>query len=65
MWCFGKINGKLAEVYFENKRGKSVPGAHCFVNKKDYKTKLEKRWIKEDLKRCNLSFRNNEYLDIG
>jgi len=64
MWCFGKVNGKLAEVWFENKRGKSVPYAHCFVDEKDYKTKVEKRWIEQDLRRVNLGFKNKKYTDL-
>lgn len=23
MWCFARVNGKLAEIYFEEKRGKN------------------------------------------
>jgi hypothetical protein len=64
MWSFGKVNGKLAEVYFENKRGKSHPYAHCFVQKEKYKTKSEQKWIEEDLKRVNLKFENYKYTDI-
>jgi hypothetical protein len=64
MWCFGKVNGKLAEVWFENKRGKSVPYAHCFVEEKDYKTKQEKKWIEQDLKRVNLTFENKIYSNL-
>ena len=62
-WCFGKVNGKLAEVYFENKRGKSVPCAHCFVQREEYKTKKEQKMIEEDIKKVNLSFKNNVYSD--
>jgi hypothetical protein len=61
MWCFAKVNGKLAEIYFEEKRGKNEIYAHCFVDKKNYKTKTEKKWIEEDLKRVNLSFKNKKY----
>ena len=61
MWCFGKVNGKLAEVFFEDKHGKSVPYAHCFVQKEEYETKQEKKWIEKDLKRVNLTFKNKIY----
>lgn len=64
MWCFGKVNGKLAEVFFEKKNGKSLPWAHCLVKKEEYKTKKEQRWIKEDTKRVKLSFKNKKYTRI-
>ncbi|MEK7470889.1 MAG: hypothetical protein AAB622_02735 [Patescibacteria group bacterium] len=64
MWCFGKVNGKLAEVYFEEKRGKNEIYAHCFVDEKDYKTKREKMWIKEDTKKFKFSFKNSKYTDL-
>lgn len=63
-WCFGKVNNKFAEVWFENRHGKSFPYAHCFVNEKDYKTKVEKQWIEADLKRVNLIFKNKVYLNL-
>lgn len=63
-WSFGKVNGKLAEVYFENKRGKSVPCAHCFAQKEEYKTKEEQRWIEKDIKKVNLIFKNNVYSNL-
>ena len=53
MWCFGKVNGKLAEVYFEEKRGKNEIYAHCFVDEKDYKTKREKCGLRKILKNLN------------
>jgi hypothetical protein len=53
MWCFAKINGKLAEIYFEKKGGKNKIYAHRFVDEKDYKTKTEKKWIEEDTKKFN------------
>ncbi|MCX6704825.1 MAG: hypothetical protein NT162_00595 [Candidatus Woesebacteria bacterium] len=64
MWCFGKVNGKFAEVFFENKHGKSIPYAHCFVGESNYETKQEKKWIEQDLKRVNLSFKKNKYSDL-
>lgn len=64
MWCFGKVNGKFAEVWFENRRGKSIPYAHCFVDESDYKTKQERKWIEQDIKRVNLSFKKNTYVNL-
>ena len=42
-WCFGLINNRLAEIYFE--KGKIC--GHCYAKESGYKTKQEKRWIKE------------------
>lgn len=64
MWCFGKVNGKLAEVFFEKRRGKSVPYAHCLVQKEEYKTREEQKWIEKDIKKVNLSFKNNVYSSL-
>lgn len=65
MWCFAKVNGKLAEIYFEKKRGKNEINAHCFVDLKDYKTKREQKWIEKDTKKFNFIFKNNKYIDLN
>lgn len=65
-WAFATINGRLAEIFFDNetkiKKGalKKIQG-HCYVKMSEYKTKKEKRWIKEDTKRNRFSYRNKKY----
>lgn len=61
MWCFAEVNGKLAEIYFEKRRGKNEVYAHCFVQKKEYKTKRELRWIEEDTKKFKFIYKNGKY----
>ncbi|HEY4517821.1 MAG TPA: hypothetical protein VJI74_02935 [Candidatus Paceibacterota bacterium] len=61
-WCFGIVRGRLAEVYFESRgEGEKLPFAHCYVSKKEYKTKQEQRWIVEDTKRTWFSFHSKRY----
>lgn len=64
MWCFAKVNGKLAEIYFEERRGKNKVCAHCFVDEKDYKTKQEKKWIESDTKKFKFSFKKGKYTNL-
>lgn len=44
-WCFAIINNKLAEIYFEKKKGKIKIEGHCYVKKEEFKTraKMDKR----------------------
>ncbi|MBU1084843.1 hypothetical protein KKB06_00680 [Patescibacteria group bacterium] len=63
-WCFGIVNRKLAEVYFTKKKNKVDFVAHCYVKKADYKTKLEKRYIKEDCEKLKLIYKNGQYTEI-
>lgn len=60
-WCFAKVNHKLAEIYFKGKPGKSKILGHCFVKKSEYKTKKELKWLKEDVKKFQLIYKNNKY----
>jgi len=56
------VRGRLAEVYFESRgKGKKLPFAHCYVSKKEYKTKQEQKWIAEDTKRTRFSFHSKRY----
>lgn len=65
-WCFAKINGRLAELYFEkNKSAKPKILGHCYVNKSEYKTKTELRWIEQDSKHFNFLYKNSQYIDLG
>lgn len=57
-WCFALVNSKLAEIYFDkSKSGRIKIRGHCFVNKKEYKTKQEQKWIQEDTKRVRVVYR--------
>ena len=60
-WCFSIINRRLAEVYLEKKRGKVEILEHCYVKEKEYKTKKEKQWIKEDSVKFKFTYRNSQY----
>lgn len=64
MWCFAKVNGKLAEIYFEKRRGKNETYAHCFVDENEYTTKVERKWIEQDTNRFKFAFKNKKYTDL-
>lgn len=60
-WSFAKINGKLAEIFFEkNKKGIKFDG-HAWVKKSEYKTKKEQEYIKKDTIKVQLSYKNGKY----
>ena len=61
MWSFALVNNKLAEVFFERKRGKNIFLGHAYVKESGYTTKKEKRWIKEETERVRLIYRKGEY----
>ena len=42
VWSFGLVNNKLAEIFFERKRGKVVFLGHAYVKEPEYTTKKEK-----------------------
>ncbi len=66
MWCFGIVNNRLAEIYFdENKNGRIKVWGHCYIEKEDYKTKKEQRWITQDIKRIKIVYRNKKYKFIN
>jgi|SRR3989344_1452271 len=59
-WCFAKINGRLAEIYFtDDKRRKSIKEIenYCYVKKSQFKTKHEQNYIKQDTKKFRFTFR--------
>ena len=64
-WCFAKVNSKLAEIYFEKKRGKTKFLGHCYVKKSEYKTKRELAWIEEDTKKVKLDYKNKKYIELS
>lgn len=56
------VNNKLAEIYFDKKKGGQAKiWAHCFVKKSEYRTKKEQKWIQEDTKRCRVEYRNKKH----
>ncbi len=61
MWCFAKINGRLGEIYFDKVRGKNKIRGHCYVKLEEFKTKKERRQIKEDTAHCKFVYRNGRY----
>ncbi len=41
-WCFGKVNNRLAEVYFDDDKPlKSRVFGHFYVKQENYKTKKQ------------------------
>ena len=59
-WQFALVNGKLAEVFFENRK---ILG-FCYVKADQYKTRKEKAWIKYDTQKLRLSYRKKVFRDI-
>mgnify|MGYP001569805980 CR=1 FL=1 len=60
-WSFALVNNKLSEIFFEKKRGEVEILGHCYVKESDYKTKEEKDWIKEDIARTKVIYKNKKY----
>ena len=60
--CFAIVNNRLAEIYFDKKKnGQTKIWGHCYVQKEDYKTKQEQKWIIRDTKRVKVIYRNKKY----
>ncbi|OGM27703.1 hypothetical protein A3D00_00405 [Candidatus Woesebacteria bacterium RIFCSPHIGHO2_02_FULL_38_9] len=62
-WCFAKINGRLAEIYFEEKGNGIKFLGHAYVKKSDFKTKEERGWIEKDIKSGDFLYRKSVYSD--
>ena len=62
-WCFAIINGRLAEIFFEKKKGKPRILGHCYVKRSEYKTTREQKYIREDSKKFRLTYRHRQYVD--
>ncbi len=60
-WCFGIVNNKLAEIYFDREKGKPKFYGHCYVKKYEYATKREIEWIEEDTAKIIIVYRNGKY----
>jgi len=63
-WCFAIINNRLAEIYFEGEGKKEILG-HCYVDGKEYKTKQEKKWIKEDTVKHKFKYYKKRYTKVS
>jgi hypothetical protein len=64
-WCFAIVNNKLAEVYYEREKEKIKFIGHAYVEEAKYKTKKERRYIKEDIARFMFVYRKGEYKRVG
>ena len=61
-WCFGIVNHRLAEIFFnKSKSGQIKILGHCNVKKKEYKTKQEQKWIVIDTRKIKVVYRNKKY----
>ena len=54
------VNNRLAEISFERPYG--IWG-HCYVKREEYTTKQERKWIREDTKKCRFTYRKGYYFD--
>ncbi len=61
IWRFAIVNNRLAEIFFEEGKKKAEIFGHCYVQKKEYKTKREKNWIKKDTAQYRFSYRKRKY----
>ena len=63
-WCFATVNNKLAEIFFNKKKGKKPEiFAHCYIKETEYTTKKEKQWIANDMKKYRFSYYNKKYTE--
>lgn len=60
-WNFAIINGRLGEIIFQIGKGISGIVAHCYVDRKEFKTKREQKMIDADIKRNLFTYRNMKY----
>lgn len=64
-WAFAIINCRLAEFFYEIKKGKfRISYGHCYVKREEYKTKKEQRWIDKDIKHYRFAYRKGKYRQI-
>lgn len=65
-WSFAIVNGKLAEVHYDKMKDGSIKlYGHCYVKASEYKTKQEKKYIKDDTKKMQFSWRKKKYKYLG
>ena len=65
-WSFAVVNGKLAEIHYDQmENGTRKLYGHCYVNKSEYKTKQEQKYIRDDTKKMRFSWRKKRYKYLG
>lgn len=63
-WCFAIVNGRLAEIYFnETRKGPNFQG-HSYVEISEYETEREQKWIEIDTVKHRFVYRNKEYKGV-
>ncbi|MDD5738482.1 MAG: hypothetical protein PHY72_00935 [Candidatus Pacebacteria bacterium] len=61
-WCFAIVNNKLAEIFFDEKKNSQMKiWGHCYVEREDYKTKTEQKYIEKDISKVRVVYRNKKY----
>ena len=60
-WSFALVNGRLAEVFFKIKKGKTIIDGHTPVKREIYYRKHDQRLIDSDTKKYKLTFRKGVY----
>lgn len=60
-WCFAKVNGRLAEIYFYKKKPGPKFFGHAYVKSVEYKTKKELAMIGADTAKFKFSYRAGKY----
>lgn len=60
-WCFAIVNGRLAEIFFDQKDEETVFLGHVYVKAEEYPSKKEQKWIKEDTNKHKFSYRKGKY----
>jgi len=60
-WAFAVINGRLAEFHFDVNKKRMIVKGHCYVDRSEYKTKKEQKWIVDDTKKYRFAYRNKIY----
>lgn len=63
-WCFAKVNNRVAEIYFEERKSGIKILGHCYVKPEKYKTKREQKWIDDDTPKFQFIYRNKKYRRI-
>lgn len=58
-WQFALVNTRLAEVFFHN--GWIV--GHCYVKAEEYQTQKGKRWMTQDTRGAQFTYRGKAYRD--
>jgi len=61
-WCYALVNNRLAELFFESRKGKEPKiRGYCLVKREEYKTKTEQRWIDWDTAKFRFSYRRGKF----